>query len=261
MMAPRISLCISLCIRTHFAEVEKLIVSARMPIYRDVVVAIAALHSNIADAYVVGGTTAQATRSAGRFTAPVQMVALDDGRTGSSYLSEETLERARAGNPIEKVKIAKDGTSAFTDVYEYAAAIRAGTLNWEDVEKADMDSRLKWVGLLHRSKRTPGRFMMRLRTPNGIVSSAQLRFYADSVEKYGPEIGVVDITTRQNIQLRGVALEDADTIIDGLHALNQTSFQSALDNVRNLVGSPLAGIDPLGAQTRLDCQRALVADC
>jgi ferredoxin-nitrite reductase len=43
--------------------------------------------------------------------------------------------------------------------------------------------------------------------------------------------------------LRGVKIEDAPDIIDGLHARNQTSFHSALDNVRNLVGSPLAGID------------------
>jgi ferredoxin-nitrite reductase len=63
------------------------------------------------------------------------------------------------------------------------------------------------------------------------------------VEKYGPQQGVVDITTRANIQLRGVKIEDAPDIIDGLHARNQTSFQSALDNVRNMVGSPLAGID------------------
>lgn len=85
--------------------------------------------------------------------------------------------------------------------------------------------------------------MMRLRVPNGIVNADQMRFYADCVEKYGPELGVVDITTRANIQLRGIKLSDADAIIDGLHARNQTSFQSALDNVRNMVGSPLAGID------------------
>jgi ferredoxin-nitrite reductase len=97
--------------------------------------------------------------------------------------------------------------------------------------------------MLHRGKRTPGQFMMRLRIPNGIINSDQMRFYADCVKPYGPEFGVVDITTRQNIQLRGVKLEDADTIINGLHARNQSSFQSALDNVRNLVGSPLAGID------------------
>ena len=123
--------------------------------------------------------------------------------------------------------------------------------------------------MLHRGKRTPGQFMMRLKVPNGIINADQLRFYADcklhqlpyyfwtqifqiltffiatnkGVEKYGPENGVVDITTRANIQLRGVKLEDAPAIIDGLHARNQTSFQSALDNVRNMVGSPLAGID------------------
>lgn len=105
---------------------------------------------------------------------------------------------------------------------QFAAAIRAGSLTWEEIEKADMDTRLKWVGLLHRSKRTPGRFMMRLRTPNGIVTSELLRFYADSIEPYGPELGVVDITTRQNIQLRGVTVEDAPAIIDGLHERNQT---------------------------------------
>jgi dissimilatory sulfite reductase (desulfoviridin) alpha/beta subunit len=53
--------------------------------------------------------------------------------------------------------------------------------------------------MLHRAKRTPGQFMMRLRTPNGIVTSDQMRFYADSVSKYGDEIGVIDITTRANI--------------------------------------------------------------
>lgn len=97
--------------------------------------------------------------------------------------------------------------------------------------------------MLHRNKRTPGQFMMRLKVPNGIINSNQMRFYADSVQKYGEEGGVVDITTRQNIQLRGIKIEDAPDIIDGLHARNQTSFQSALDNVRNMVGSPLAGID------------------
>ena len=167
------------------------------------------------------------------------------GETGTSFLPEEAVERAAEGNPIEKAKLAKDATAAFNDVYAFAAAIRAGELDWKDIEKADMNTRLKWVGLVHRDKRTPGRFMMRLRTPNGIINSDLMRFYASSVEPYGPELGVIDVTTRQNIQLRGVALEDADKIIDGCHQRGQTSFQSALDNVRNMVGSPLAGIDTL----------------
>ena len=111
------------------------------------------------------------------------------------------------------------------------------------ISNPNRTKRLKYVGMLHRNKRTPGQFMMRLKVPNGIVNSDQMRFYADSVEKYGEDLGVVDITTRANIQLRGAKIEDAPDIIDGLHARNQTSFQSALDSVRNMVGNPLAGID------------------
>jgi len=180
----------------------------------------------------------------------------DDKRTGTSFLPKETLERAEDGNPIEKAKLAKDATTAYNSVYEYAAAIRAGTMDWKDVEKMDMNTRLKWVGLVHRDKRTPGKFMMRMRIPNGIVNADLMRFYADCVEPYGPELGVIDITTRQNIQLRGVELGQADKIIDGLHARGQTCLQSALDNVRNLVGHPLAGIDDadVAVDTRAICE-------
>ena len=60
--------------------------------------------------------------------------------TGTSFLPEDTIERAKAGSPIEKIKLAKDGTSAFVDVYEYARKIREGEMTWEEVESADLDS-------------------------------------------------------------------------------------------------------------------------
>lgn len=164
-------------------------------------------------------------------------------KTGNSFLPEETLARSKKGNAIEKNKLSKDSTSAYVDVYEYAAKIRAGEMTWKEVEKSDLECRLKFVGMVHRGKRTPGQFMVRLKVPNGIIYSDQMNFFADSVEPYGPETGVVDITTRQNIQLRGIKLEDAPELIDGLHARNLTSYQSALDSIRNMVGSPLAGID------------------
>jgi len=178
-----------------------------------------------------------------------------EGATGTSFLPEDAIKRAAEGNPIEKAKLAKDATTIFNSVYEYAAAIRSGEMDWEDVEKADFNTRLKWVGLVHRDKRTPGKFMMRMRIPNGIINADLLRFYADCVEPYGPDLGVIDITTRQNIQIRGVQLEDAPKIIDGLHARGQSSFHSALDNVRNMVGSPLAGIDDQEmVDTRSHCE-------
>ncbi len=61
-------------------------------------------------------------------------------RTGNSFLSEETKARGAVGNPIEKAKQAKCATSAFVDIYEYAAKIRSGEMTWEDVEKADLDT-------------------------------------------------------------------------------------------------------------------------
>jgi hypothetical protein len=61
--------------------------------------------------------------------------------TGISYLPSSTIQRARDnGSPIEKIKLEKDGTSAFVDVYEYARKIRDGEMTWEEVDKADLDT-------------------------------------------------------------------------------------------------------------------------
>ncbi len=38
-----------------------------------------------------------------------------------------------------------------------------GKTSWQDLDLDDVDVRLKWAGLFHRRKRTPGRFMMRLK--------------------------------------------------------------------------------------------------
>ena len=62
-------------------------------------------------------------------------------------------------------------------------------MDYKAISKDDMDFRMKWNGLLSRFKRTPGKFMMRLRTSNGITNSDLFRLYADSVEPYG-DIGV-----------------------------------------------------------------------
>ena len=60
--------------------------------------------------------------------------------TGTSFLPEETVERCKIGNPIEKFKNAKDGSSAWVDIYEYARKIREGEMTWDEVEKADLDN-------------------------------------------------------------------------------------------------------------------------
>lgn len=49
--------------------------------------------------------------------------------------------------------------------------------------------------------------MVRLRLPNGAIEARQLAVLAELVDRCG-EHGSADITTRQNLQLRGLLLED-----------------------------------------------------
>ena len=150
-------------------------------------------------------------------------------------------------NKIEKNKAAKDGLLVGSQLEEFAAA------GWENVDETDLQLRLKWYGMFWRPK-TPGRFMLRLRLPNGIVSASQLNVIASLIARYG-DGGSGDITTRQNIQLRGVLLEDLPDILGRLREAGITSLQSGFDNPRNVTGNPLAGIDPAEIlDTRPHCQ-------
>jgi ferredoxin-nitrite reductase len=117
-----------------------------------------------------------------------------------------------------------------------------GAAGWESLDEADLTIRLKWLGIFFRPV-TPGRFMVRLRLPNGVITAQQLELLADAVDRCGEE-GSADITTRQNIQLRGLLLEDMAPLLDAMEAVGLTSRQSGHDNPRNITGNPLAGIDP-----------------
>ena len=138
-------------------------------------------------------------------------------------------------NKFEKIKAEKDGL-AIKDQLDHFAQI-----GWEAMEKTDLEHRLKWVGIFYRPV-TPGKFMLRMRMPNGILTSEQMRVLGHIVQRYGDD-GNADITTRQNLQLRGIRLEDIPDIFNRLKAAKMTSMQSGMDNVRNITGSPMAGLD------------------
>ncbi len=139
-------------------------------------------------------------------------------------------------NKIEKAKAEKDGLAVKDELENFAQ------IGWEAVDKTDLELRLKWLGIFYRPV-TPGKFMLRLRTPNGVLTSEKMKILAEIVQGYGDD-GSADITTRQNIQLRGVRLEDIPEIFGKFEAVGMTTMQSGFDNVRNLTGSPVVGIDP-----------------
>jgi ferredoxin-nitrite reductase len=138
-------------------------------------------------------------------------------------------------NKFEKFKAEKDGLLVKDELEHFSQ------IGWEAVDETDLTQRLKWLGIFFRPV-TPGRFMLRMRMPSGILTGYKARTLAEIIQRYG-EDGSADITTRQNIQLRGILLEDIPDIFQRLEAAGMTSVQSGMDNVRNITGSPVAGID------------------
>lgn len=146
-----------------------------------------------------------------------------------------TVKSETTKNKFEKFKAEKDGLAVKEELNYFAE------IGWEALDKTDLEQRLKWLGIFYRPV-TPGKFMLRMRTPNGILTSQQVRVLAEIIQRYG-EDGSADITTRQNIQLRGVRLEDIPDIFSRIKEAGMTSMQSGMDNVRNITGSPVAGLD------------------
>lgn len=144
-------------------------------------------------------------------------------------------------NKIEQAK-AKKHPLLLEHELEYFTQI-----GWQAMDEFERDHGLKWLGFFHRTK-TPGFFMLRMRIPNGILTSSQLKSLASMIQCHCQPSGFqtqgnADITTRQNLQIRGIRLESIPAIIEHLKQAGLTSVQSGMDNVRNITGSPVAGID------------------
>jgi len=137
-------------------------------------------------------------------------------------------------NKIEEYKSEKDGLDVIADVPRFAAE------GWESISDGDKE-RLKWAGVFFR-RQTPGHFMMRIRIPNGIATATQLRAIGEITAEFGK--GFADITTRQQIQLRWFTIENVPEIWERLWMAGLVSLQTGMDNIRNVVGCPVAGLTP-----------------
>lgn len=137
-------------------------------------------------------------------------------------------------NKIEEYKNEKDGLDVLQDVPRYAAE------GWEAITEGDKE-RLKWTGVFFR-RQTPGHFMMRVRIPNGITTATQLRTLAEISGEFGK--GFADITTRQQIQLRWFTINNVPEIWQRVNSVGLVTLQTGMDNIRNVVGCPVAGLTP-----------------
>ena len=122
--------------------------------------------------------------------------------------SPSVAEKVEKLNKFEKYKAEKDGLAVKDELDKFAE------MGWEAIDKTDLTGRLKWLGIFHRPV-TPGKFMLRLRMPNGVLTSGQMRILAEIVQCYGDD-GCADITTRQNLQLRAYVLKICPTYLVAL---------------------------------------------
>jgi len=85
------------------------------------------------------------------------------------------------------------------------------------------------------------RFMVRIRIPNGMMTSHQLRTIAALTRRHAN--GIADLTVRQNIQLHWVTIESLPEVLDGLWQVGLNTTGACGDVVRNVTGCPVAGVD------------------
>ncbi len=101
--------------------------------------------------------------------------------------------------------------------------------------------RWRYYGLFHVAPAQDS-YMCRLRIPNGILKHWQFAGMADLAERLcGP---FCHVTTRANLQVREIPPKHAVELIEGIQDLGLCSRGSGADNIRNVTGTPTAGIDP-----------------
>ncbi len=82
----------------------------------------------------------------------------------------------------------------------------------------------------------------RIKLPGGQLTAIQAEAIATAAARYAS--GTIEITNRANLQIRGIQFADAAALIAALLAAELGAATPGADDVRNLMLSPSAGIDP-----------------
>ena len=147
---------------------------------------------------------------------------------------------------IERLKRGKNPWEALEEIREFAHRGRASVLpEWTSVY-------FRWWGIYTQGDgvgavggqggegKATDYFMFRIRIPNGILRSDQLRAIAEISERHAR--GSADLTVRQNIQLHWLTIEAIPEAIDELEKVGLFTKGACGDVARNVTGCPIAGV-------------------
>jgi ferredoxin-nitrite reductase len=154
-------------------------------------------------------------------------------------LEEAFNARNKKQNKIEKIKELKTPRSVYKKLDELCSK------SFEELQDEDKIFFLKCFGLYGKKD---GTLMLRLRIPAGQLNIQQAIKIGEISQKYAQDY--IDITTRQQLELRYLKLHDIVTVIKELDSIGITTFQTGIDNFRNIVTSSFNG---LGDKHIIDC--------
>jgi len=150
-------------------------------------------------------------------------------------LSKTSLSQSKPDN-LPKPKINWGKIEEAEKFAETVKLYRQGKINHDDFR------RFRLQHGAYGSRMTDNYSMVRIKIPAGEIYPEQLEKIAQLSEAYS--IGSAHVSTRQNIQLHWVILEDVSEIICGLAEVGLTSREACGNTVRNVMCSPLAGVCP-----------------
>jgi ferredoxin-nitrite reductase len=146
---------------------------------------------------------------------------------------QPTMELVLRRNSIERLKREK---FPFAVRDELPELIERG---YEAISEEDI-VRFQWYGLYH-DKPKIGTFMLRIKSPAGLLTTAQLRTIGELSRTYGRN--EAELTTRQNVQIHWLELAHLPDVFATLEAAGLTTKGACGDTVRNITGCPVTGLD------------------
>lgn len=141
--------------------------------------------------------------------------------------------RSTKVNKVETTKELKTPEQAWEKLDFYAES------GYSSIPKEDLSYFLKCFGVFDRPA-TPKQFMIRVRIPGGQLTSEQAEVVGRLARDYGNDY--IDITTRMQIEYRFMKIADIPNVLKELQKVGISTYQTGVDNFRNILNDPLDGI-------------------
>ena len=160
-------------------------------------------------------------------------------------MSTQTSSQQRTLEDIhhDSLELAKSSESIIPFMDEEVVRLEEESANFESGE---LDNAVFTPFRLRQGvygQRQPDVQMIRVKIPGGILTPEAMEGLGEVSDEYAP-LGKGHITTRENVQFHHIPLAQCPEVLRLLGATGLTTREACGNTVRNVVGSPYAGVDP-----------------